>query len=310
MAKSEPALIAIAYRYFMAVAELGSVRAASRELNVAASAISRQLILLQSALGNRLFDRSGRGLKLTPAGDILLRGLRRAAQGHETTLDELSALRNLTRGRLRVATVESVSAAVLPDMLEHFARSYPGIEVQVTVAGSEAVTQLVREHQAEVGFTFNPSSLDGLEVLASRDLELGAVMAPGHPLAAARKLSLADCADHPLAWPAPGLSLRAILDSVPAARRLTPSFECNSLRLMAALASRGSYIAFQTVIGIESELAAGTLVFRPLSDKRLPVDRLRIVARSGTGARRTIDAFLEIVMHFLRKRRVGVDPGA
>ena len=56
MAKSEPALIAIAYRYFMAVAELGSVRAAAQDLNVAASAISRQLILLETALGNRLFD--------------------------------------------------------------------------------------------------------------------------------------------------------------------------------------------------------------------------------------------------------------
>jgi len=301
VAKSEPALIAIAYRYFMAVAELGSVRAASRDLNVAASAISRQLILLETALGNRLFDRSGRGLKLAPAGEILLRGLRRAAQGHENTLDELAALRRLTRGLLRIATVESVSASVLPDMLEHFMRSYPGIQVAVTVAGSEAVTQLVREHQAELGFTFNPSSLDGLEVLASRDLDLGAIMAPDHPLASAKKLSLADCAAHPLAWPSPGLSLRAILDSIPAARKLRPAFECNSLRLMASLASRGSCIAFQTVIGIERELAAGTLVFVPLSDKRLPVDRLRIVARTGAGARPTVEAFLEIVQHYLRK---------
>lgn len=300
MAKSEPALIAIAYRYFMAVAELGSVRAASRDLNVAASAISRQLILLETALGNRLFDRSGRGLKLAPAGEILLRGLRRAAQGHENTLDELAALRRLTRGLLRIATVESVSASVLPDMLEHFMRSYPGIQVAVTVAGSEAVTQLVREHQAELGFTFNPSSLDGLEALASRDLDLGAIMAPDHPLATAKKLSLADCAAHPLAWPSPGLSLRAILDSIPAARKLRPAVECNSLRLMASLARRGSCIAFQTVIGIERELAAGTLVFVPLSDKRLPVDRLRIVARAGAGTRPTVEAFLEIVEHYLR----------
>ena len=302
MAKSEPALIAIAYRYFMAVAELGSVRAASRDLNVAASAISRQLILLETALGNRLFDRSGRGLKLAPAGEILLRGLRRAAQGHENTLDELAALRRLTRGLLRIATVESVSASVLPDMLEHFMRSYPGIQVAVTVAGSEAVTQLVREHQAELGFTFNPSSLDGLETLASRDLDLGAIMAPDHPLASAKKLSLADCAAHPLAWPSPGLSLRAILDSIPAARKLRPAVECNSLRLMASLARRGSCIAFQTVIGIERELANGTLVFVPLSDKRLPVDRLRIVARAGAGARPTVEAFLEIVEHYLRAR--------
>ena len=301
MAKSEPALIAIAYRYFMAVAELGSVRAASRDLNVAASAISRQLIQLETALGNRLFDRSGRGLKLAPAGEVLLRGLRRAAQNHENTLDELSALRKLTRGLLRIATVESVSAAVLPDMLEHFMRSYPGIQVSVTVAGSEAVTQLVREHQAELGFTFNPSTLDGLEVLASRDLDLGAIMAPDHPLAKAKRLSLADCAEHPLAWPSPGLSLRAILDSIPAARKLRPAFECNSLRLMASLTRRGSCIAFQTVIGIERELAAGTLVFIPLADKRLPVDRLRLVARSGAGPRPTVEAFLEIVRHYLAK---------
>ena len=301
MAKSEPALIAIAYRYFMAVAELGSVRAASRDLNVAASAISRQLIQLETALGNRLFDRSGRGLKLAPAGEVLLRGLRRAAQNHENTLDELSALRKLTRGLLRIATVESVSAAVLPDMLEHFMRSYPGIQVSVTVAGSEAVTQLVREHQAELGFSFNPSTLDGLEVLASRDLDLGAIMAPDHPLAKAKRLSLADCAEHPLAWPSPGLSLRAILDSIPAARKLRPAFECNSLRLMASLTRRGSCIAFQTVIGIERELAAGTLVFIPLADKRLPVDRLRLVARSGAGPRPTVEAFLEIVRHYLAK---------
>ena len=301
MAKNEPALIAIAYRYFMAVAERGSVRAASRDLNVAASAISRQLIQLESTLGNRLFDRSGRGLKLAPAGEILLRGLRRAAQSHENTLDELSALRKLTRGLLRIATVESVSASVLPDMLEHFMRSYPGIQVAVTVAGSEAVTQLVREHQAELGFTFNPSSLDGLEVLASRDLDLGAIMSPDHPLAATKKLSLADCTGHPLAWPSPGLSLRAILDSIPAARKLRPAFECNSLRLMARLASRGSCIAFQTVIGIERELAAGTLVFLPLADKRLPVDRLRLVARSGAGARPTVEAFMEIVQRHLQK---------
>lgn len=302
MAKSEPALIAISYRYFMAVAELGSVRAASRELNVAASAVSRQLILLESALGNRLFDRSGRGLKLAPAGEVLLRGLRRAAQNHENTLDELAALRRLTRGLLRIATVESVSASVLPDMLEHFMQTYPGIQVAVTVAGSEAVTQLVREHQAELGFTFNPSSLDGLEALVSRDLDLGAIMAPDHPLAKMKKLSLADCAAHPLAWPSPGLSLRAILDSIPSARKIRPAFECNSLRLMASLARRGSCIAFQTLIGIERELASGTLAFVPLSDKRLPVDRLRIVARAGAGARPTVEAFLGIVQHHLARR--------
>ncbi|MFN4141455.1 LysR family transcriptional regulator [Aestuariivirga sp.] len=294
MAKAETQLVALAYRYFMAVAETGSVRAAAREINVAASAISRQLLRLEDSLGVALFDRSGRGLALTPAGETLLRGLRQAALGHENTLDELSALKGLKRGLLRIATVESVSVSILPDVLLAFATDYPGIEVAVTVAGSEAVTTLVREHQADLGFTFNPSSLEGLEVLASRDLRLGAVLAPAHPLAKAKSLSLPDCAHFPLAWPSRGLSLRAILDSVPAARRIRPAFECSSLRLMASLARRGSCIAFQTVIGIEQELAAGTLVFVPLADKRLPVDRLRLLARKGTAKRPAVEAFLAI----------------
>jgi DNA-binding transcriptional LysR family regulator len=294
--KASESFIAIAYRYFMAVAETGSVRAAARQLNVAASAISRQLILLEAQMGIALFDRSGRNLELSPAGDVLLRGLRAATQGHEETLDHLSALRGLKRGRVRVATVESISVSVLPDVLLDFANRYPGIQVTVTVAGSDAVTELVRDHHADVGFTFNPTALEGLEIEMSRDLQLGATMAPSHKLAKAKKLTLAECLAYPVAWPSRGLSLRAILDRATSAmtRQPQPAFECNSLRLMASLARRGSCIAFQTPIGIEQELEAGTLVFVPLSDRRLAADRLMIVRRPGRTGRLAADAFLAL----------------
>lgn len=287
-------MLAIGYRYFMAVAEAGSVRAAARSLNVAASAISRQMLLLESQLGIVLFDRTGRGLGLSPAGEILLSGLRAAAQGHETVLDELAAFKGLKRGLLRIATVESVSVSILPDLLVAFAGSHPGIEVAVTVTGSDAVTAIVRDHQADIGFTFNPASLDGLDVVASRDLTLGAVMAPDHPLARSQKLMLADCLKYPVAWPSEGLSLRTILDSVPAARRMQPTFTCNSLRLMAALAGRGRCITFQTPVGIVPELAEGHLVWVPLADRRLPLDRLHVVRRRGAAARPAVAAFLAL----------------
>jgi DNA-binding transcriptional LysR family regulator len=292
--KPETSLLTIGYRYFMAVAEAGSVRAAARDLNVAASAISRQLLQLEDQLGVALFDRTGRGLALSPAGDIVLRGLRAAAQGHEQTLDELAAILGLKRGQLRIATVESVSVSILPDLLLAFSRSFPGIEVQITVTGSDAVTEIVRDHQAEIGFTFNPSSLDGLDVVMSRDMQLGAVMAPDHPLAASARLSVADCLRFPVAWPSRGLSLRAILDTVPAAREVRPAFECNSLRLMASLARSGSCITFQTPVGIVRELTEKKLVWIPLADKRLPLDRLKVVRRQGAGSRPAVDAFLRI----------------
>jgi DNA-binding transcriptional LysR family regulator len=293
--------LAIGHRYFLAVAESGSVRAAARQLNVAASAISRQLIILEQQLEIALFDRGGRRLELSPAGTVLLNGLRAAAQGYEATIDEVSALRGLKRGEVRVATVESISVSVLPDLLVEFAREYPGIQVTVTVAGSDAVTELVRDHRADIGFTFNPATLDGLDVELTRAMQLGAAVAPDHPLAKAKKLSLADCLAFPVAWPSRGLSLRAILDRgiSPGRRHFRPAFECNSLRLMASLAKRGACIAFQTPVGIEQELGGQKLVFIPLQDRRLPADRLMIVRRKGQRGRLATDAFVALTMRHL-----------
>ena len=297
-------LLPTGYRYFAAVAETGSVRGAAQMLNVAASAVSRQIILLEQQFNIPLFERRGRSLKLSAAGEILLNGLKSAVQGHEATLDHLDALRGLKRGRVRIATVESISVSPLPDLLAHFAAQYPGVEVTVTVAGSEAVTDLVRSHDADLGFTFNPATLEGLDVKLVKEMQLGAVMAPDHPLARKRKLLFAQCLHYPVAWPARGLSFRAILDEMMGTVRIPPqhAFECNSLRLMAALARRGRCIAFQTRIGIEQEIADGVLVFVPLANRRMPVDRLTIVHRPGSGAGLAAGAFLDLaVRHFSAK---------
>ena len=298
-------LLTTGYRYFTAVAEAGSVRGAAQMLNVAASAISRQIILLEQQSNIALFERRGRSLKLSAAGEILLNGLKSAVQGHETTLDHLDALRGLKRGRIRIATVESISVSPLPDLLARFAADYPGVEITVTVAGSDAVTDLVRSHDADLGFTFNPATLEGLDVKLVKEMQLGAVMAPDHPLARQRRLLFAQCLQYPVAWPARGLSLRAILDKMTGKAAPAHAFECNSLRLMAALARRGRCIAFQTRIGIEQEIAEGTLVFVPLANRRMPADRLTIVHRPGSGAGLAAGAFLNLALrHFSAKRSV------
>lgn len=288
-------LLAANCRFFLLVAEAGSVRAAARQANTAASAISRQISLLEENLGIKLFDRSGRSMTLSPAGKELLHGLTASSLVHEQTLEQINALRGLKSGRIRIATVESISVSVLPSMLQDFTQQHPGLQTLVTVAGSDAVTELVRENTADVGMTFNPTGLDGLEVVDTVDLQLGAVLAPRHVLAKQETVSLRECLQHPVSWPAPGLSLRNLLDPMVRQLKLSvkPSFECNSLRLMAGLAANGACIAFQTVVGIERELAEKSLVFVPLNDKRLPADRLMLLRRQGLDGRTAANAFLE-----------------
>lgn len=271
-----------AMRYFMAAAEAGSIRAASRELNVASSAVNRQILWLEDALGMQLFDRVGRRIRLSQAGELLLAHIRRTYSDFEGTVAELDALKGLRRGSVSIASVESVSEKLLPALISSFRKRYPGIHVSVSVSSSQDAAAKVEAAEADVGFTFDPPENSALTVAFEHELVIGALMSPSHPLADQGALGLHDCLKYPVALPAEGLSLRTRLDLVrsriPGASRTY--VEANSLRLMRALAREEDVIGFQTMIGCEDDLASGSLVFRPLSDAPLQADRLCVITSS------------------------------
>lgn len=275
-------LYAPAMRYFAAVAETGSMRAASRELNVASSAINRQILWLEDSLGLQLFERVGRRLRLSQAGETLLAHVKRTYSDFDATLAQLDALKGLRRGSVSIASVESVSETLLPGLVTSFRNTYPGIHVSVTVTSSREAARLVEAAEADVGFTFDPPVSSTLTAAYHQDFQIGALMAPGHPLARQESLSLSDCLQYPVVLPAKGLSIRSRLDSAMSRLSSTPRtyVEANSLRFLRSLAKGENVIGFQTLIGIEDDLSAGNLVFRPLKDKPLQEDRLSIVTSS------------------------------
>lgn len=295
----------IGYRYFLSVAETGSVREAARRLNVAPSAISRQLKLLEDELGASLLDRDGRQISVSPAGEVLLSSLRATRLQQENMAQQLAGLNGLRQGHLRIASVESVSVSLLPELLQAYRQRYPGVTFTVDVAGSETVTDMVHDHRAEVGFTFNPKHLRNLEVVTHSDLRVCAVMSPEHELAQAKSLTVGQCLQHAVAWPSEDISLRAILEHTLRRRTKMPRgarvFECNSLRLMATLARLNQCIAFQPPIGIETDLRNGTLLAIPLSDKALVRDQFAVIRRRSLQDRPAVDAFLDMVTGQLPK---------
>jgi len=297
MASSQPRhLHTPAFRYFAAVVEYGSIRGAARELNVASSAVNRQILWLEQSLGADLFDRIGRRLQLSPAGEILIRHVRETLHDYEATLAEIDGLRGLRRGTVRIATVESVSETILPALIEEFRAAYPLIRVIVTIGSSEKVARDVEMTTVDIGFTFNPPASRALDITMRRELQIGALMAQEHPLAGNKKISIDDCLDYPLALPSHGLSLRAGLDQLLADYREKASvlIESNSLRFMKAIVQDGKTIAFQTAIGLEGDLDTGNLVFKPLSDGSDAREELVVVIRSGRTLRLAPDMFHEL----------------
>lgn len=299
----ENAILSTAFRYFAAVARAGSIRAAARELNIASSAINRQVLMLEEAIGMALFERTGRALQLNQAGELLLTQIAATAREYEDTLAAIEALKGLRSGTVRVATVESVSVELLPAMLASFNAAFPGIGIELQVTGSDAVAARVLAREADIGFTFNPASLDGLEVAYENALPIGAIVSVDHPLAGNKQVSLADCLAHPYAWPAHGLSLRTALDVALklVERPARPVLQANSLRVMAALARQGRCVAFQTEVGIEQHLRTGSLKFMPLTDEALPPDRFMLVRQAGRTPSLAALAFFEHVIGELKR---------
>lgn len=295
--RASVAFLSSAYRYFLAVAEAGSIRAAARELNIVSSAINRQILMLEEDLGIRLFDRVGRGLRLSEAGSLLVRQLRDTVDRHDELVAELDTLRGLRRGRVRLASVESIAAERLPELLAEFWRRWPGIETTLTVASAQEVARAVEDNAADVGFAFSTRPLPGMRVLHHEAHALGVVVAPDHRLAAATTLRLDELTGEAVILPARGLSLRAALEPALArlGRAITPRGESDSLRLVAELAARSAAVGFLTRVGIERDLAAGRLAWVPLADDDLLPDHLDVVARRHAVPSLAMAALTELI---------------
>ncbi|RDJ26907.1 LysR family transcriptional regulator [Bosea caraganae] len=283
-----PALLARVFHqpsliYFNAVAECLSVREAGRRLNIASSAVTRQIAQLEDALGMALFQRDGRRLTLAPAGEILYRHARRLTLPLEAAVSELDMLRGLKTGSVRIATVESVGLSVLPQLIADFGRRYPRLHLDVSVVASSDVIARLADERADVGFGFvaKPSSL--VEVAVRRDVRIGVVMRPDHPLAAVPHLTLAACIAHPMAVAKPEISIREVIEPFlqQSALILPPLVEVDSIRLLVELALIGGYASVMTPIGVQNEIKSGTLLFRPLEDQGLPTNRFGLMVRAG-----------------------------
>lgn len=138
-------------RIFVGVAEREHVTAAARALNVTQSAASAAIAALEERHAIKLFDRVGRGIRLTEAGRAFLeeaRGVLARAAAAELLLEEFGGLR---RGSLRVVASQTIAAYWLPAILAAFHDRYPGIAVNLSIGNTEQAASLIREGEADIG---------------------------------------------------------------------------------------------------------------------------------------------------------------
>src|SRR5688572_4790800 len=116
-------------RYFLAVAEANHFTRAATKLHVTQPTLSHQIRQLEGQLGLQLFDRVGRRVKMTAAGELLLPHARRVVRELEAAQTALTELHGLKRGELKVGIVQTVNACVIPEIVAGFSAAHPGIRV-------------------------------------------------------------------------------------------------------------------------------------------------------------------------------------
>lgn len=233
--------------YFVTVAEeAGFTRAATR-LHVAQPGISAQIKQLERELGQQLFDRAGRTVRLTEAGRAVLpyaRAALDAVAGARLAAEELTGL---VRGRVAIGTVTSLGADLnLPGLLAGFHDAHPGVEITL---GENTSDQLLlglldgRYDLAFAGLAGEPP--DGIGIQTVVDGELVAAVAPGDPLAANTSLPVRELAGRPLITLPLGTGIRAAVEAGFAAAGVRPriAFEAGNPEVLASLAERGLGVA-------------------------------------------------------------------
>jgi len=266
--------------YLDEVVRCGSIRAASRKLNVASSAINRQILALEQDLGTPIFERLPRRLRLTAVGELLIDHVRNTLRGQQQMNIRIADLTGLRWGQVTVATVGTVAAEILPTVIQTFRRDYAKCTIDVRMVGD--VLSHIQGDDVDVGIGFDLAAPPGIRTVFDIPVTLGAVMAPGHALATRSHLSLAACVGFPLILPSPAMSMRPILDR--AFQNFGDSVQAtvitNSVELMKQSVTRDQGIAFLTEMNVHDERARGELVFVPLTESQVEPLHLRAIVKS------------------------------
>jgi DNA-binding transcriptional LysR family regulator len=294
-----------ALRYFSATAHSRSIRAASEQLHVSPSAISRQIAKLEHELRAPIFDRRAQGMKLTAAGEILLSRIDGVMREFSRVKSHIAALQDLQAGNVDIYCFQTAIESFVAPVLNRFHVQYPDVTFNVWMSSTDEAIEALITGVAEIGLVLNAPARDSITRLEVFRDRMVAVFSPNHPLANRKTVSLRDLDGFPFALTEPSFGLRQQVDRVFAKHGFEPMTFCvtNSLALVKEVAGIGRQCTLLPRFAIELELAKGSLraaAVREFADDPLVFCICSCSDRSLSPAAKV---FMDIVIDYCRRYR-------
>jgi len=224
-----------------AIAETGSFTAAGDKLHVSQSAISRQILILEDELGEPVFHRIGRRIRITPAGESLLQLGHRVFRDLQDTVSAISDTREALRGSIGLVGGMTVCLYVFPTLLAEVRRIHPNVDMRVTVGSTQRSVEMLRSGSGDLGLLTLPIEASDLVSVPLLTEELLLATYPSHPLAAQKQIVPADLEGQPFVLFETGSITRRIVEEFFAREGITPPIimETENVEIIKAMVRSG-----------------------------------------------------------------------
>lgn len=294
-----------ALRYFSETAHSRSIRAAAERLHVSPSAISRQIAKLEHELRAPIFDRRAQGMTLTPAGEILQAKFEVMMREFSRVKSHIAALQDIQAGTVDICCFQTAIESFVAPVLHRFHVQYPNVTFNVRMSSTDEAMEALTTGVAEIGLILNPPVRD---TIASREVfhdVMVAAVAPTHPLANRKVVSLRELAEFPFVLTETSFGLRQQIDRTFDRHGIEPEVFCvtNSLALVKGVASIGRQCTLLPRFAVAQEVAAGTL--HTIAVREFAADPLVfcVCALDGRSMSPAAKVLVEAVIDYCRRYR-------
>jgi len=270
-------------RYLYESAQLGTMRAASEKLDVAASSVSRQISELEQELGLAMIEKGRRRIRLTEAGEAACQYYREKLSQEEAFLSRIKEMKSIRTGKITLAVGEAFVTQPFSDLLDEFMQRYPGMEIQVQVANTTRVVERVQEDDAHMGLIFDIPREPKVRARLVINQPLKVIVNRTHALSGRKRVNLRDIEGESLGLPDEGYRIRQLLHAAEQedGAFLEASLQTNSLTLLTDFVISGRGISILPELVVREELRAGNLVAVDTENATLNSTKTSLVTRVG-----------------------------
>lgn len=288
---------------FVQVAARRSFSRAAEALQLTQPSITARIQSLERELGEEMFERGGRGVRLTDAGLAFLPYAERILQTLREGRDAVDEVRNVQLGSLRLGSALTISTYVLPRILHIFRQRYAGLDVVIRTGRSEQVLNMLLADEVQVGLVRSLTHPE-VETVHLYDDEIVLLAYPEHPFADSRRATVEEAAGQPIILFDRGSSYYGLIHNFFRQAGVVPNvaMELDSLEATKRMVEQGLGIALVPKVTIERELEAGTLVKVDLVDAEAIRRPISLIYRKHRKRPRTVQAFIDTLVEIYALR--------